>query len=100
MLIAAISVLGLTVSLSLSRPTIGRIRIDPAKAAVLGALITLGSGILPIQDLIRTIEFLSLPVLTIVSLMTITLIAERAGIFRLLAWLSLKLIPKLEADSH
>jgi arsenical pump membrane protein len=86
MLIAAISVLGLTVSLSLSRPTIGRIRIDPAKAAVLGALITLGIGILPIPDLIRTIEFLSLPVLTIVSLMTITLIAERAGCFRLLAW--------------
>jgi Na+/H+ antiporter NhaD/arsenite permease-like protein len=86
MLIAAISVLGLTVSLSLSRPTIGRIRIDPAKAAVLGALITLGVGILPIPELIRTIEFLSLPVLTIVSLMTITLIAERAGCFRLLAW--------------
>jgi arsenical pump membrane protein len=86
MLIAAISVLGLTVSLSLSRPKIGRIRIDPAKAAVLGALITLGVGILPIPDLIRTIEFLSLPVLTIVSLMTITLIAERVGIFRLLAW--------------
>jgi arsenical pump membrane protein len=85
MLIAAISVLGLTVSLSLSRPTIGRIRIEPAKAAVLGALITLGAGLLSFPDLIRTLEFLSLPVLTIISLMTITLIAEKAGFFQLLA---------------
>jgi len=58
---------------------------EPAKAAVLGALITVGAGLLPVPDLIRTIEFLSLPVLTIVSLMTITLIAEKAGFFQLLA---------------
>jgi arsenical pump membrane protein len=86
MLIAAISVLGLTVSLSLSRPTIGRVRIEPAKAAVLGALITLGAGLLTFPALIQTFRFLSLPVITIVSLMTITLIAEKAGFFQLLSW--------------
>jgi arsenical pump membrane protein len=86
MLVAALSVLGLTVSLSISRPTIGRIRIEPAKAAVLGALIIVGSGILPQPGLFNTLGFLSLPILTIVSLMVITLIVESAGFFRLLAW--------------
>ncbi len=85
-LVAALSVLGLTVSLSLSRPSIGRIRIEPAFAAVIGALVTVSSGLLPWSALFSTLEFLSLPVLTIVSLMVITLVAERAGFFRLLAW--------------
>ncbi len=85
-LVAALSVLGLTVSLSLSRPTIGRIRIEPAFAAIIGALVTVSAGLLPWPALFSTLEFLSLPVLTIVSLMVITLIAEMAGFFRLLAW--------------
>jgi arsenical pump membrane protein len=85
-LVAALSVLGLTVSLSLSRPTIGRIRIEPAAAAVIGALVTVCAGLLPWPSLSSTLEFLSLPVLTIVSLMVITLIAEMAGFFQLLAW--------------
>lgn len=85
-LVAALSVLGLTVSLSLSRPTIGRIRIEPAAAAVIGALVTVSAGLLPWPALYSTLEFLSLPVLTIVSLMVITLIAEMAGFFQLLAW--------------
>lgn len=85
-LVAALSVLGLTVSLSLSRPTIGRIRIEPASAAIIGAIITAMVGLLPKPMLINTLEFLSLPILTIVSLMTITLIAEKAGFFQLFAW--------------
>lgn len=86
MLIPAFLVLGLTISLSLSRPTIGRIRIEPPSAAVIGAVLIVVTGLLPRPDLFRTLEFLSLPIMTIISLMVITLIAERAGIFQLLAW--------------
>ncbi len=82
----SLSVLAMTVSLSLSRPTLGRIRIEPAKAAIIGAVLTVIAGLLPLSALYQTLRFLSLPVLTIVSLMVITLIAERVGFFRLLAW--------------
>ncbi len=86
LLIASLSVLALTISLSLSRPALYRIRIEPAKAAIIGAVLTVIAGLLPRSALYRTLGFLSLPVLTIVSLMVITLIAEKAGFFRLLAW--------------
>lgn len=86
MLVLALCVLGLTVTLSLIRPSLGRFRIEPAGAAILGAVITMAVGLLPGAALFRSLKFLSMPVLTIVSLMVITLIAERAGFFRLLAW--------------
>ncbi len=86
LLIASLSVLALTVGLSLSRPVVYRIRIEPAKAAIIGAVLTVIAGLLPRAALYRTLGFLSLPVLTIISLMAITLIAEKAGFFRLLAW--------------
>lgn len=86
LLIASLSVLALTVGLSLSRPVLYRIRIEPAKAAIIGAVLTVIAGLLPRSALYRTLGFLLLPVLTIVSLMAITLIAEKAGFFQLLAW--------------
>lgn len=84
--VAAYSILALTVGLSLARPRVGRVRIHPATAAVLGAVLTLACGLLDMRDLERIFRFLSLPVVTIVSLMIVTLIAEKAGIFRYLAW--------------
>jgi len=86
MLLGALSVLAFTVTISLTRPTIGGIRIEPAKAAIIGALLTVVAGLLPRPALLETLSFLSLPVVTIVSLMVITLIAEKAGFFRILAW--------------
>jgi len=86
MLVLALCVLGLTVTRSLSRPSLGRFRIEPAGAAILGAVLTMAVGLLPGAALFRSLQFLSMPVLTIVSLMVITLVAERAGFFRLLAW--------------
>jgi len=83
---AALSILALTVGLSLTRPAVGRFRIQPASAAILGALLTIAVGLLPLPAVLATLAFLALPILTIVSLMVITLIAERAGFFRLLAW--------------
>jgi len=76
----------MTVTLSLTRPTVGRYRIEPAIAAILGAVLIMTVGLLPRPTLFRALGFLSLPVLTIISLMFITLVAERAGFFRLLAW--------------
>lgn len=86
MLVLALCVLGFTVTLSLIRPSLGRFRIEPAGAAILGAILTVAVGLLPEEALFRSLQFLSMPVLTIVSLMVITLVAEKAGFFRLLAW--------------
>jgi arsenical pump membrane protein len=83
--VVAFSILALTVSLSLSRPRLGRVRIHHSSAAVIGAILCVALGILPWADALKALRFLGLPVLTIVSLMTITLIAEQAGLFELLA---------------
>jgi arsenical pump membrane protein len=86
MVILALCILALTVTLSLLRPSIGRFRIEPAGAAILGAILTLAAGLLQKATLFRSLQFLSMPILTIISLMVITLVAERAGFFRLIAW--------------
>ncbi|OAI47305.1 hypothetical protein AYO44_09695 [Planctomycetaceae bacterium SCGC AG-212-F19] len=81
----AFSILALTVSLSLKRPTLGRVRIHHSSAAVIGALLCVISGTLPWPLVVQALQFLFFPVVTIVSLMTITLIADHAGLFELLA---------------
>lgn len=83
--VAAISILALTVGLSLGRPRIGRLKIHHAQAAVIGALLALGLRVLPPELLLVAAKLLALPVVTIVSLMVITLIAERAGLFEIVA---------------
>ncbi|MDH3592915.1 MAG: SLC13 family permease, partial [Planctomycetota bacterium] len=72
--------------LSLARPSLAGFRVGPARAAMLGAVLTVAAGLLSMAEVGRLLQFLSMPVLTIVSLMVITLIAESAGLFRLLAW--------------
>ncbi len=84
--IGAISILSLTIGLSLSRPRIGRVRIQPATAAMFGATLTVAVGLLSPREAWEVLEFLARPVLTIVSLMIITIVASRAGFFRILAW--------------
>ena len=75
----------MTVSLSLARPYVGRLRIQPATAALLGAALSLMLGLVPIPLVAVALKLLFFPILTIVSLMIITLTAERAGLFNLLA---------------
>ena len=82
----AIVILAVTVGLSLSRPSLGRLRVQPAAAALLGAALTVGSGLLSPREAVEVLEFLTMPVLTIVSLMIITIIVSHTGFFRLLAW--------------
>ena len=84
--VKALSILVFTVGLSLARPRVGGVRIRPQFAAMLGALLTIGLGLLTPTQAARALGFLALPLLTIVSLMVITLVAEEAGLFRLLAW--------------
>lgn len=83
--LAAFSILALTVSLSLVRPRIGRWRIDHAQAGIIGALLTVATGVIPSDLLFVAARMLALPVVTIVSLMVITLVAEKAGLFEILA---------------
>ena len=84
--IAAFSILALTVSLSLGRPKVGPLKIHHSTAAIIGALLTLSTGLVPIDLLFVAVRLLFFPVVTIVSLMIVTLIAERAGVFEILAW--------------
>ena len=89
MSVAAISILTLTVGLSLSQPRIGRLHIHHSTAAIIGAVLTLALGLVPIVPAIRALEMLAVPVVTIVCLMVTTLIAERAGLFELVAgWIA------------
>ena len=84
--VVAVSSLVVTVAVSLVRPKVGRHQIQPAHAAILGALLTLASGLLDTADLERIVDTLSMPIVTIIALMAITSVAERAGFFRLMAW--------------
>ena len=81
----AFSILALTVGLSLSRPRIGWLRIQHSLAAVIGALLTVASGLVSPAEAVRALSLLAFPLVTIVGLMVITLIAERAGLFDVLA---------------
>lgn len=83
--VAAFSILALTVSLSLARPRFRGHRLGHALAAGIGALLSVALGIVPLDLLVTAIRLLFLPLLTIVSLMVITLIAERAGLFALMS---------------
>ena len=84
--LGAITILSLTIGLALSRPRVGQFRIQPATATTLGAALTVGVGLLSPIEVWEVLEFLWRPVLTIVSLMIITIVASRAGLFRILAW--------------
>jgi len=83
--LAAFSILALTVSLSLSRPRVRGVRVEHATAAALGAILSLVSGVVPLNLIELAVRVLFFPILTVVSLMVITLIAERAGLFALLS---------------
>lgn len=83
--VAAFSILLVTVTLSLSRPRLGPLQIHHSWAAVFGACLALSLGVVPVQMVRVAAELLFFPILTIVSLMIITLVAESAGIFQAIA---------------
>lgn len=82
---AAFSILAVTVGLSLRRPSLGRVQIQPPIAAVIGACLALAVGLVSPTELAGIVRLLSTPIITLISLMTMTLVAAEAGLFRLLA---------------
>ncbi len=84
--VLALTIFFLTVSLALFRPRLGRFRIQPSGAAILGSVLVVAVGVLPLSRVAAALSFIALPILTIVSLMVITIIADRSGFFRYLAW--------------
>jgi arsenical pump membrane protein len=83
--LGAFSILAMTVGIALGRPRIGAIQLHHSHAAVLGAGLCLASGLVPLSLGVHALSVLSFPLLTIVSLMVMTLIAERLGLFGVLA---------------
>lgn len=79
--IAAYTFLGLTVSLAIARPRVGPLHLNHAHAGILGAVLVVCFGLVPFDQFLSALQLLSQPVVTIVSLMAITLIAEQAGVF-------------------
>src|SRR5712692_3874745 len=82
---AALPILILTVSLALAKPRLGRIKIGHATAATLGALLSIITGAVPVHAAYQAMSVLLYPVVAIISLMILTIIAEQAGLFELLA---------------
>jgi len=84
--VTAYWILAITVGTAIIRPAVGPLRVQPQTAALAGAVLMIVAGVLPLAAALKALGFLAQPVLTIVSLMAITLVAERAGLFRLVAW--------------
>lgn len=82
----AIPIFLLTISLALVRPQLWRIKFDHATAALLGAFLTIVSGALPLDGVQHALSVLVQPVILIISLMILTLAAEKAGLFEVLAF--------------
>jgi len=79
--VAAFSIVVVTVGLALGRPRFGTFQIHHGKAGVIGAALTLLFGIAPLEAVPMAARLLAAPILTIVSLMVMTQVAESSGLF-------------------
>src|SRR3954463_11555210 len=82
---ASIPILLLTCGLALAKPKFGEFRVRQGVAGLLGGVLTLAVGAVSLDQFANTMRFLFAPVVTIVSLMALTLVAEQTGLFRVLA---------------
>jgi hypothetical protein len=73
---ASIPILLLTCGLALAKPKFGEFRVRQGLAGALGGLLTLAVGAVSLEQFTGTLRFLFAPVVTIVSLMALTLVAE------------------------
>lgn len=79
--LTAYSTFALTLALVLARPRVGaHTRINPAFAAAIGAALMFLFGVVTPSDAIDAAETLWQPLLTLAALMTITSVAEQAGV--------------------
>jgi arsenical pump membrane protein len=86
-----------TVTLSLARPKILGLRFDHSAAAVLGGSLTVMTGLVPLDAVFHALSSLVYPLVTIVSLMIITTLADRAG---LMVWLTDFILRSARGDGH
>src|SRR5690606_2333415 len=83
--IVAFSILAVTVGVALGRPQIGSRRFGHGEAALIGAVLAVATGSVSLHQVAHAAQILAFPAVTIVSLMTITVIAEQTGLLRLMA---------------
>lgn len=84
--VAAVSALGVTVVLVLTRPQIGRhLRVGPATAAAIGVLIMLLAGHVTPADTVVALEVLWRPFVTITAIMVIASVVNYLGVVDRLA---------------
>lgn len=79
-MIAAISILVLTLGLALRRPVIWGRRVEPAAAAMLGALLMIALGILTPGATWAVARRIAVPVATLLSLMTVAMVFDSSGL--------------------
>ena len=84
--IAAVSILVMTLTLALWRPVMFRQQIHHVHAAILGAVLMMLLNIVPVPLALKQVSELRFPFITIVSLMVITTITDRTGLFSALAY--------------
>ncbi|MCP4448091.1 MAG: hypothetical protein GY811_22560 [Myxococcales bacterium] len=77
----AVSILAAVVLGSLLQPRVGGLRLAPHLAATLGAAATLALGLVSPSEALRSMRFMVMPLLTLASLMSMTLVAEKVGLF-------------------
>ncbi|MBX3206048.1 MAG: hypothetical protein KF764_13330 [Labilithrix sp.] len=79
---AAFGSLCLTVMLVVTRPAVGRFgRLNPVAGAIPGVVVMIVAGVLAPKDVVRGAAMLWRPLVTIASVMAMTSVAHRLGIF-------------------
>ncbi len=79
--LVAILVLLAVVVTSLLQPRVGSLVVRPHWAAVAGALAMMALGFVSPEEAFASLRFMALPLLTLVSLMIMTLVADKVGLF-------------------
>lgn len=77
----AVGILVAVVGAALLQPTVAGFRLRPHWAALCGALAMLASGLVSPTEAAHSLQFMGAPLLTLASLMVMTLIADKAGLF-------------------
>lgn len=75
----------LTVGLAVARPAIRHFRFSPGRAAVVGVLLLLLSGLLGVSDLVHAARLQWRPLLTLTCIMLMTGVVQEVGAFERLA---------------
>ncbi len=84
-LVIACGTLGLTVGLAVLRPTVREFQFSPGRAAVLGVIVLLATGLLRPHHLVEAARLQWRPLLALTCIMVMTGVVQEAGAFDRLA---------------